>query len=144
MIEGDHSLQDIKDELARIENKIDSVFHDLATEILGAARQQIRTAIANKVAEATTAVREAATYVQSPNDEQQKEVFALAIRDSADAITALADDAYWKQVFSPRVFYSDQWSGTLFPSESSEGVWYSITVGRFLPSSRRSWLALSY
>src|ERR1700730_16893857 len=57
LIEGDHSLQDIKDELDKIEKKIDTALHDLETEILGAARQQMRTEIADKLAEATTSVK---------------------------------------------------------------------------------------
>jgi hypothetical protein len=121
VIEGDHSLQDIKDELDAIEQKIDSVLHDLEADILGAARQQMRTAIAEKVAEATTSLHAAEGYVKAPHDPQQQAVFALAIRDSGQAVTALADDAYWKLVFSPRVFYNDSWSGTLLPSEAPEG-----------------------
>jgi hypothetical protein len=121
VIEDDHSLQDIKDGLDKIEKKIDTVLHDLEAEALGASRQQMRTAIADKVAEATTSVHAGEGYVKASNDEQQQAVFALAIRDSANAVTALEDGAYWTQVFSSRVFYDDPWSKTMFPPDAPEG-----------------------
>src|SRR5271165_1567149 len=118
----DLSLQDIRDELTIIENKIDSVLHDLETEILGAARQAIRLATGAKVAEAQTAVQTTATYLQFPNDQEQQMQFGLELHDSVNAIKDLTTtESYWQQVFSPRVFYSDQWSGTLLPSDAPEG-----------------------
>jgi hypothetical protein len=118
VIASDLSLHDIKVELDNIQDKLDSVTHDLEAEILGTARQQMRIDIANQASQSLISVNAAIGFTQNPADPQQQNVFTLALRDSADAVKSLESDAYWIQVFSLRVFYDDNWSGTLAPPEA--------------------------